>query len=140
MVTVVIESQIALNIPYFALVRKQMQSNHSACMAVVSSVPPCMLSLLFLLHPVCSIFVCVMVVVGILWIPVIQGMQGACQFCATVYIVTVVSVAPCVCSIFVCVMVVVGILWIPVIQGMQGAHQFCATVYIITIVSVAPCV
>ena len=29
---------------------------------------------------VCSIFVCVMVVVGILWIPVIQGMQGAQLF------------------------------------------------------------
>jgi len=81
-----------------------------------------------------------MVVVGILWIPVIQGMQGACQFCATMYIVTVVSVAPCVCSIFVCVMVVVGILWIPVFQAMQGACQFCATMYIVTVVSVAPCV
>jgi len=29
---------------------------------------------------VCSIFVCVMVGVGILWIPVIQGMQGAQLF------------------------------------------------------------
>ena len=29
---------------------------------------------------VCSMFVCVMVLVGILWIPVIQGMQGAQLF------------------------------------------------------------
>ena len=47
-----------------------------------------MLNRTILFHPpctscvvcVCSIFVCVMVVVGILWIPVIQGMQGAQLF------------------------------------------------------------
>jgi len=41
-----------------------------------------------------------MVVVGILWIPVIQGMQAAHQFCATVCIMTVVSVAPCVFAVY----------------------------------------
>ena len=36
-----------------------------------------------------------MVLMGILWIPVIQGMQGAQQFCATLYILTLIIAPPC---------------------------------------------
>ena len=67
-----------------------------------------------------------MVVVGILWIPVIQGSccKPSCMFplCVSAPPRTLRCVS--VRSIFVCVMVVVGILWIPVIQGMQGAQLY----------------
>ena len=47
-----------------------------------------------------------MVLVGILWIPVIQGMQVAQQFCATLYILTLIIAPPCtlcVCAVYSCV-------------------------------------